>query len=60
MLLLQRCTLRKFHVTVGQNTQHLITRVEGQNMRDQIASCAFHSFLVEAQMNAGHIHVTHA
>ena len=44
----------------SQNTQHLITRVEGQNTRDQIALCAFHSFLVEAQMNAGYIHATHA
>ena len=60
MLLLQRCTLRKFHLTDGQNTQHLITRVKGQNARDQTALCAFHSFLVEAQMNAGYIHAMHA
>ena len=25
-----------------------------------IAFCAFHSFLVEVQANAGHIHATHA
>ena len=34
--------------------------VEGRNARDQIAFCAFHSFLVEVQMNAGYIHATHA
>ena len=44
----------------SQNTQHLITRVEGQNARDQIALCAFHSFSVEAQMNVGYVHATYA
>ena len=34
--------------------------VEGRNMHDQIVFCTFHSFLVEVQMNAGHIHATHA
>ena len=34
--------------------------IEGPNARDQIAFCAFHSFLVEAQTNAGYIHATHA
>ena len=29
--------------------------IEGSNVRDQIALCAFHSFLVEVPMNAGHI-----
>ena len=29
-------------------------------MHDQTVFCAFHSFLVEVQMNAGHIHATHA
>ena len=33
--------------------------VEGPNARDQSASCAFHTFLVEVQTNAGYIHVTH-
>jgi len=27
--------------------------IEGPNVRDQIAFCAFHSFLVEVQTNAG-------
>ena len=27
---------------------------EGRDMRDQIAFCAFHSFLVEIQTNAGY------
>ena len=30
-----------------------------RNVRDQIAFCAFHSFLVEVQTNAGYIHATH-
>ena len=34
--------------------------VEGRNARDQIAFCAFQSFLVEIQTNAGYIHATHA
>ena len=46
--LVYRCALRKFHVTVGQNTH------------DQIAFCTFHTFLVEVQTNAGYIHATHA
>ena len=31
--------------------------IEGPNTRDQIVLCAFHSFLVEVQVNAGYIHV---
>ena len=34
--------------------------VEGRNARDQITFCAFHSFLVEVQTNAGYMHATHA
>ena len=34
--------------------------IEGPNVHDQIALCAFYSFLVEVQMNAGYIHATHA
>ena len=30
--------------------------VEGRNERDQIAFCAFHSFLVEVQKNAANIY----
>ena len=33
---------------------------EGRNMRDQIAFCEFHSFLVEVQTTTGYTHVTHA
>ena len=50
MLLLQRCALRKFHVTDGQKTRDQITRGRGSIMkiaRDQIALCTFNSFLVE-------------
>ena len=32
--------------------------IEGANVRDQIVFCAFHTFLVEVQMNAGYIHAT--
>ena len=63
--LLQRCALRKFHVIDGQNMRFTIRLrvIESPNASDQIAFCAFHSFhsfLVEVQMNAGYIHVTHA
>ena len=34
--------------------------VEGRNARDRIAFCAFHSFLVKVQTNAGYINATHA
>ena len=57
-LLLHRCALRKFHVTNSQNTRDQIT--SASNARDQIELGAFVSFLVEVQMNAGYIHVTHA
>ena len=57
-LLLHRCALRKFHVTNSQNTRDQIT--SASNARDQIELGAFLSFLVEVQMNAGYIHVTHA
>ena len=30
--------------------------IEGPNTRDQIVLCAFHSFLVEVQMNAAWLH----
>ena len=48
LLLLRHHASRRFHVT------------DVQNMHDQIAFCAFHSFLVEVQMNAGYRHATHA
>ena len=34
--------------------------IEGPNAHNQIAFCAFHSFLVEVQMNSDYIQVTHA
>ena len=34
--------------------------IEGRNAHDQIAFSAFHSFLVEVQMDAGYIHAMHA
>ena len=37
-----------------------LRRVEGRDAHDQIAFCAFHSFLMEVQTNAGNIHATHA
>ena len=44
----------------GQNTHDQISSDQGANVSDQIAFCAFHSFLVEVQMNTGYIHATHA
>ena len=54
--LLHRCALRKFHVTDTQNTRDQIR----SDKRSKRAFCAFHSFLVEGQTNAGYIHATHA
>ena len=34
--------------------------IEGPDALDQIAFCAFHSFLVEVQTHAGYMHATHA
>ena len=56
--MLHRCALPKFHMTNSQNTRDQIT--SDTNARDQIELGAFLSFLVEVQMNAGYIHVTHA
>ena len=36
-----------------------LRRVEGRDTHDQIRFCAFHSLLVEGQMNAGYIHAMH-
>ena len=58
--LFQCFALRKVHVIDGQNTRDQITSDQGPNANDQIAFFAFHSFLVEVQMNAGYIHATHA
>ena len=33
--------------------------IEGANVRDQIVFRAFHTFLVEVQMNSSYIHATH-
>ena len=44
----------------GQNTRDQIRVIVGSNACDQIALCAFHTFLVEVQTNAGYIHATHA
>ena len=33
--------------------------MEDPNARDQIAFCAFHTFLLEVQMDAGYIHAMH-
>ena len=56
---------QKIHVTDGQNTRDQISVIrfrviKGPKARDQIAFCAFYSFLVEVQTNAGYIHATHA
>ena len=54
------CALRKFHVTDSQTSMIRLRVTEGPNARDQIVFAAFHSFLVEVQMNVGYIHATHA
>ena len=53
MLLLQCCALHKFHVTEDQNTCDQSRR----GRSEEIAFCAFHSYLVEVPTNAGYIHV---
>ena len=47
----------------SQNTHDQITsdrKSKFNHTRDQIVNCAFHSFLVEVQTNAGYVHVTYA
>ena len=47
----------------SENTHDQITsdrKSKFNHTHDQIVNCAFHSFLVEVQMNAGYIHVTYA
>ena len=46
----------KFNVTDGQN---ILLGMKGTNAHDQGGFCAFHTFLVEVQTNAGYIHATH-
>ena len=56
------CALCKFCVTdliVKTHVNRLLV-TEGPNALDIVAFCAFHSFLVEVQRNAGYIHATHA
>jgi len=59
-VLLQHCVLPKFHVTKVKTRVIRLRIIEGSNARDQIALCAFQTFLVEVQTNAGYIHATHA
>ena len=56
--LLQCYALHKFHVSKDQNTHD--QRRRGRS--EEIAFCAFHSYLVEAPTNADyiHVHVAHA
>ena len=55
MLLFQCCALCKVHLIDGQNRRDQILSDQGANASDQIAFCAFHSFLVEVQTNAGYM-----
>ena len=59
-LLLHRCALRKFHVTDSQTHVIRLRVIEGPKTRDQIVFCAFQSFLVGVQTNAGYMYATHA
>ena len=58
-LLLHCCALQKFHITDAKTRVIRLRVIESPNALDQIAFCAFHSFLVEVQTNAGYIHATH-
>ena len=61
MLLLQHCALHKFPVIDGQNTCNQITNDRRSQLKwSNHVPCIPYSFLVEVQMNAGYIHVTHA
>ena len=57
-----QCALCKFHITKLMVKTHVIKLlgIEGPNTCDQIACHAFHSLLVEVQMNSGYIHAMHA
>ena len=59
-LSLQCCALCKVHVIDCQSMCDQISSDKGANASNQIAFCAFHSFLVEVQTNPGYIHATHA
>ena len=52
------CFEYRFHVTDGQNTRDQITRGRRSKHAFQIAFCAFHSYLVEVQMNVCYIRAT--
>ena len=52
--------LCRFLLTDGKTRVIRLQGVEGRNVRDQTAFCAFHSFLVEVQTNAGYIHAMYA
>ena len=51
MLLLHYCVLRKFYVTDVKTRVIRLRVIESPNVRDQIVSCAFHSFLVECWLH---------
>ena len=51
--LFQCYALRKFYVSEDQNTHDQSRR----GRSEEIAFCAFHSYLVEVPTNAGYIHV---
>ena len=57
--LLLRCALHKFHVRDDQTCVIRVQVIKGPKAHDQTALCAFHSFLVEVQTNAGYIHATY-
>ena len=58
--MLHHCALVSFKWETVKTHIIRLQVIEGPNARDQIAFCAFHSFLVEVQMNAGYIHAMHA
>ena len=61
LLLLQRRVISvSFTLWIVKTRMIRLLVIEGPSVCDQIAFCAFHSFLVEAQMNPVYIHVMHA
>jgi len=60
MLSVQRHALDKFPVTDDQNMHdQQVWGAGGPFACDHSAICAFHTFLVEVQTNAGYIHAMH-
>ena len=58
MLLLHCCAFYKFYMQIFNTRLIRLRVIEGPNIHDQIVFCAFHSFLVEVQINDCYLHAT--